>query len=92
MTDTALFQIDWTISIGAIVQTSAMVLGGIGVVFSMRADLHAVSKRLDALEREAEQQTAILVQLAEQKVRQEGLETRLNDLTRRFDRERAHGA
>jgi hypothetical protein len=78
-------QIDWTISIGAILQTATIAIGGLGVVFTMRADLKAVSKRLDALEDEAKQQTNILVQLAEQKVRQEGFEVRLNDFSRRLD-------
>jgi hypothetical protein len=78
-------QIDWTISIGAILQTCVIAVGGIGVVFTMRADLASVSKRLDALEKEAEAQTAILIQLAEQKVRQEGFEVRLNGLERRLD-------
>jgi hypothetical protein len=78
-------QIDWTISIGAIIQTAAIVVGGVGVVFTIRAELKSVSKRVEGLEIEAKQQTAILVQLAEQKVRQEGFEVRLNDFGRRLD-------
>ena len=87
MAEAALFQVDWTISIGAVVQTATIAVGGIGVVAAMRADLAHITKRLDRLDDEAEKQTNILVQLAEQKVRQDEFGIRLSELTRRLDRD-----
>jgi hypothetical protein len=68
--------IDWTISLGAIVNALVVTIGGVGMLFTMRAQLAMLNERLTALENEANTQTQILVDVAKQEARQDGLESR----------------
>jgi hypothetical protein len=78
-------QIDWTISLGAIVNALVVAIGGVGMLFTMRAQLSMMNDRLTAPENEAKTQTQILIDVAKQEARQDGLERRFDDLVRRLD-------
>jgi hypothetical protein len=72
--------IDYTISLGAIINTAVIAAGGLMTLGALRFQLKSLDERLADLEGEAKTQTEILTTLARQDARLDGLDTRFSDL------------
>lgn len=75
-----MIDIDYTISLGAIINTAVIAAGGLMTLGALRFQLKSLDQRLADLEGEAKTQTEILTTLARQDARLDGLDTRFNDL------------
>lgn len=81
-----MIDIDYTISLGAILNTAVIAAGGLMTLGALRYQLKSLDTRLADLEGEAKTQTEILTTLARQDARLDGLDTRFNDLMTRLGR------
>ncbi|MGD9545057.1 MAG: hypothetical protein AB7F41_14535 [Methylocystis sp.] len=81
-----MIDIDYTISLGAIVNTVVIAAGGLMTLGALRFQLKSLDARLADLEGEAKKQTDILTTLARQDARLDALDTRFNDLIARLGR------
>lgn len=68
---------DWTISLGHIIQLFGFLLGGIGFGFMLKADIRLLSQRVANLEKITQQIGEVLTTLARQDERLAGLSTRI---------------
>lgn len=75
-----MIDVDWTISLGAIINTLVIAAGGLMTLGALRFQLRSLDERLAYLEGEAKKQTEILTTLARQDARLDGLDTRFDDL------------
>lgn len=73
-------QMDWSISFGALINALSVLAGGVGVVVSMRTQIGGILVRLSRVEVTQEKQTDILLRLAVQETRLNGIEARLSEL------------
>ena len=69
-----------TIDLSSLITFFGFVIGGLGVVFTLRSEVRSLSGRMIMMEKELAKMAEILVAIGRQDERLNGLEARLEDL------------
>ena len=69
-----------TIDLSSLITFFGFVIGGLGVVFTLRSEVRSLSGRMMMMEKELAKMAEILVAIGRQDERLNGLEARLEDL------------
>lgn len=78
--------IDWVIDVGHILTALTIVVAGLAVFMSMRAELRTLSSRMGSVESAVIKLTDMLAKVSAQKERLDGHTTRLDRLERQVDK------
>ena len=74
---------DYSINLGQLVTFLGFVIGGLGVVFSLRYDVRSLGSRLLSVEEELKKMTDVMVALARQDEQFKSVNRRLDSLEKR---------
>lgn len=74
--------VDWTISIGAILQVASIIIGGLLALAALRASVSELQKDVSAMQTELKKMGDILTSLAVTETRIDNMDTRVSVLER----------
>lgn len=82
--------VDWTISVGSIIQVVGMIIGGLIVLVTLRNTVSEIQKDVSAVQIELRKMGDILTKMAVAETRLDNTDTRLTNVERDI-RELRHG-